>query len=204
MKLIAYNKTERGGMTGGYSSTSIAYTREGRCQVHIKVQSYHSQPTFFERYYADGLLEKLSLLCERYHTTEWTNLPDSDIRMYDAPSGSIRFTFEGGTEIVLGSRKKYPDQFHEMYQELAELINESKAYAVERETGEEAPFMGPLTMGSMFDLQKNMQAASVPAGKPADQNESSANWAKFCGNCGAEFQGTQRFCAECGSPRQRR
>lgn len=196
MKLISYSSSESGGMNGSYSSTYIAYTDDGRCKVDIANKPFYSQPIKRVRYYADGLLENLSEVCARYNVIDWTDLPDQQVFIYDAPTFSDCFTFENGTKIALGSGKQYPRQFHEMNRELEKLIRESESYGVDLEITEEASLV---TMGMM----PGPVAQPVNFQDVGRQGEESAKLAKFCTNCGAEFIGNQKFCAECGSVRQK-
>lgn len=194
MKLVAYSSSESGGMNGGRSLTSITYTGEGRCKVTTANKPFHNQPTRHENYYADGLLEKLSAVCERYNVISWTDLPDNEIILLDGATSSENFTFNNGITITLGSRKKYPPNAHEMFEELKELIEESLNYGTEMEVTIEEP-MAPM---SLMEFQMNMHAKKQDTGK---QETETANLAKFCSNCGAKFTGDQKFCAECGAKR---
>lgn len=195
VKLISYSFSEHGGMNGGRESTYIAYTDDGRCHVDMSSKPFHSQPITRVRYDSDGLLEKLSEVCERYHVTSWTDLPDQQMTMYDAPTVSICFTFENNIIISLGSRKQYPVQFHEMYQELNKLIQESEDNAIDRtvEVIEEKPFMGM--------MMPELNGKTISVQESGNQGEDITKWAKFCINCGAKFTGNQKFCPECGSVR---
>lgn len=202
MKLIAYSSSEGGGMMGGYSSTSIAYTDDGRCKVNKAGRTFHSEPIRKETYYADGLLEKLSEVCERYRVIEWENLPGETVTMLDAPSGSDSFTFENGTKIILESRRIYPGYVYEMHQEVNKLIEESKRYGVDFEVTEEAASM--LMFGQMMKTGKVEDVNGQNPGTVqtiTSQNPESIKWAKFCAICGTEFQENQKFCSECGSVR---
>lgn len=197
MKLIAYSSSESGGMLGGRSSKSIAYTDDGRCKVKISGKTFHSEPIKHVTYYADGLLDKLSEVCERYNVISWTDLPDQTIAMHDAAKSRDSFTFENGTIITLSSEKQYPKQAREMYGELNRLIEESESYGVDAEvTIEENSFA---TMG-MMSFQT---AGPVQAQKVGTQGEDVSQWAKVCACCGTKFEGNQKFCAECGAVRQK-
>ena len=199
MKLIAYYSSEHGGMLGGYSLTEIAYTSDGRCKVHTAGRTFHSEPITHKRYYADGLLEKLTVVCERYNVISWTDLPKSNIFMHDAPSGSDKFTFEDGTKIILGSDMQYPAHASDMFGELKQLISESLNYSVDLEVTEEAPGFAMGMMGMMTNMPQN----PVKVQKAPDQADGTTKWASFCVDCGAKFMGSQRFCAECGSVRKK-
>lgn len=194
MRLIAYSSSESGGMMGGYSSTNITYTEDGRCQVNISNRPFHSQPLTHVKYYADGLLEKLSEVCERYNVISWTDLPEQKIIMLDAANNTDNFTFEDGTKIVLGSRIQYPEHASEMYEEFNKIIRESEGYGVDREVTEEEPFMSMEMMA--FQVDKPVKDQTT-----AGNVEDTSIWARFCVNCGAEFIENQKFCAECGSVR---
>lgn len=198
MKLIAYNSSESGGMLGSYASTKIFYTSDGRCRVDTASKVLHSDPITHVTYYADGLLEKLSEVCERYNVIGWTDLPENNIFMHDSSSKKDNFSFEDGTIIVLGSSKKYPEHAGEMYGELKQLINDSENYAVDLEVTEESSIFTMGMMGKMPNMTPNM----VNVIKPANQNDESIKWAQYCVDCGAKFNGSQRFCAECGSVRK--
>lgn len=197
MKLISYSSSESGGMNGSYSSTYIAYSDDGRCKVDIANRTNHSQPIKRVKYYADGLLEKLSEVCERYDIISWTDLPDQIVVMRDAPTVSECFTFENGTKIALGSGKQYPGLFHEMNQELEKFIRESESYGVDLEVIEETPF---ITMG-MMGAQVDKPVMPINVQNASSRSEGTIKWAKFCSDCGTEFMGNQKFCAECGSAR---
>lgn len=197
MKLIAYSISEGGGMNGGYFSTSIAYTDDGRCRVSTSTRPFHNQPTRHVRYFSDGLLDKLSLVCERYNVISWTNLPEHKIFMHDAATTNICYTFENGTKIVLGDRTMYPEYFSEMHQEFNKLIDEAEQINVEEKIEETLPF---LTMGMMAAQLNQPKATWVPV---SQTTEDPAAWAKFCADCGAKFTGNQKFCPECGSVRQK-
>ncbi|MCQ2522458.1 MAG: hypothetical protein MJ105_08775 [Lachnospiraceae bacterium] len=196
MKLISYNSSESGGMNGSYSSTSIAYTDDGRCEVNTANRPFHSQPIRRVRYYAEGLLEKLSEVCERYDVIHWTDLPQQKVTMYDAPSGSDCFVFDNGTKIVLESGMIYTQQIRDMYDELKPLIKVSENYGVDVMVTEEP---GIMTMGMMFGQTNRTVEVKCTSGKDEDMS----TWAKFCDSCGANFTGNQKFCAECGSPRKK-
>lgn len=195
MKLIAYETTRGGGMLGGYSSTSVTYTDDGRCKVDISGKTYHSEPIKHEVYYADGLLEKLSEVCKRYNVVTWTDIAGEKTGMLDEASSNDNFIFEDGTKIVIESGRIYPGYVHEMYCDFNQLIKESKDYGVDYKVTEEAPMMMGMMAAQMEGLFKVQYAGS--------QNKEVSKWAKFCVNCGAEFTGDQKFCAECGSMRQK-
>jgi len=195
MKLIAYSTGKAGGMCGSNSSTSITYTEDGRCKVSNSERPLQSQTTRIETYFADGLLQKLSEICERYHVIEWTDLPDEDIFMHDASTYSETFTFENGTKISLGSRKKTPAQAGEMAREINELIMESRKYGTDAEVTEESFLaMGMMMTGIGSDFSKGQEIAN--------QGKRTIQLAKFCKNCGTPFEGIQKFCTECGSARE--
>lgn len=196
MKLIAYKTARYGGMLGGHSSTSVTYTDDGRCKVDSSGKTYHSEPITHEIYYAEGLLEKLSEVCERYHVITWTDIAGEKIRMLDEASGSDNFTFEDGTKITIESGRIYPGYVHEMYCEFKQLIEESKSYGVDFEVTEEAPMM----MMGMMTAQKEGFGRTQHVVR---ENMEASKWAKFCTNCGTEFKGEQKFCVECGSMRQK-
>lgn len=147
MKLVAYNSSETGGMNGVYSLISVFYDKDGRCKVEIAHRSFHNQPTKYTNYYAEGLLEKLSEVCERYNVISWTNLPANNMFLHDAPTINDCFSFENGTKISLGSKTQYPLEAFDLFQEIKSLISESESYCVEKEVREEAP--APLAMGMM-------------------------------------------------------
>lgn len=207
MRLIAYSSSEGGGMNGSYSSCDIAYTGDGRCRVQISSRAFHNKPTVNTRYYAEGLLEKLSNVCERYNVSSWENQPDRETFMYDATSGSKTFIFEDGTRINLGSGKIYPEQANEMFQELYGLIRESRDYGVDLEITEDSPF-AMMSMGMMAGQPapaKTKEAASPADGGVSRVQSSEGNepkWAKYCSQCGAKFNENQKFCAECGCIRE--
>lgn len=196
MKLIAYSSSESGGMNGGYSSTSVIYTDDGRCKVNIAGRTFHSQPTKRVTYYADGLLDKMSAVCEQYRVSDWTDLPDQKVFMYDAATSSDCFTFENGTKITLGSGKQYPENAREVFQEINKLIAESETYGVDVEITEEELF------GTMGMMQLNHTVNSDKLQTAGKQETDTSGWAKFCADCGTEFTGNQKFCAECGSLRR--
>lgn len=197
MRLITYSMSESGGMNGSYLSKYIAYTDDMSCKVEIVDKPFHNQPTKRVKYYADGLLEKLSEVCEKYNVISWTDLPEQQIFMHDAAAVSICFTFENGVKIGLGSGKRYPEHFHEMYQELEKLIRESENYGTDlAEVTEETPFMA---MGMMM----SSMGQSLCGQTPERQEKENTEWAKFCANCGAKFMENQKFCAECGSVRSK-
>lgn len=204
MKLIAYNSSEGGGMNGGYSSISIAYTEDGRCVVIKSNRAFHNQPMRTVKYFADGLLERLSEVCRRYDVIHWTDLPAQTAAMLDAPSGSDCFTFEDGTKIVINNGAIHPQKVRDMYQEFMPLIRESEAYGTNAEATEEKP--AAMTMG-MFFAQTNQVYKVQTSDRPTEsvgRNNDTSEWAGFCGNCGAKFSGNQKFCAECGEMRQKR
>ncbi|MCQ2519046.1 MAG: hypothetical protein MJ107_00805 [Lachnospiraceae bacterium] len=198
MKLIAYSTASSGGMLGGRSSTSVFYTDDGRCKVEITDKPAHNQPTTHKKYYADGLLEKLSEICERYNVAGWTNLTGESISMLDAASGSDKFTFENGTTVILESKMAYPQYVYEMFQEFRELIKDFKGSDVEVEVTEDAPFTFA-SMGMMGFQTANNVNPKVDERRDQDVSD----WAKFCRNCGTKFEGNQKFCAECGSVREK-
>ncbi len=208
MRLIAYSSSEGGGMNGSYSSYDIAYTGDGRCRVQISSRAFHNQPIIDTRYYAEGLLEKLSNVCERYNVSSWVNLPDCEIFMHDAPSGNNTFTFEDGTRINLGSGKIYPEQANEMLRELYGLIRESRNYGVDLQITEGAPF-AMMSMGMMAGQPapaKTTEAASQTDEGASIIQSSEGNepkWVKYCSQCGAKFNENQKFCAECGCIREK-
>ena len=210
MKLIAYVKSSSGGMMGGAAYEEIKYTEEGKCYFYSRNKQMHSSPTVTNKYYADGLLDKLSAVCERYNVSSWYNLPDTDIFMYDAASTSITFTFEDGTNISIGDRTKCPDMWLDFWDEFRELIKQSKDYAVDEVTETEESVnmfgMGMMAMGMMGDPMSNNMIVNV-------QNDTNCNnatsieeskWAKFCIECGNGFSGAERFCGNCGAPRQKK
>lgn len=192
VKLISYSSSQGGGMLGGYSSTSITYSEDGRCKVSCSNKPMHNQPTEHITYYADGLLEKFSELCERYNVISWTDLPDLNITMLDAGTSTDTFTFEGGTIISLSSGKQLPVQARIMFQELAELLNEAKDNALDIEVIQVEENMMPMgMMGNQLlkNAETNIQSINAPQS------------AKFCSNCGSKFSGEQKFCPECGTKR---
>lgn len=225
MKLIEFRASESGGMNGSRSSTSVAYTDEGRCKVNIVSKPFHNQPTTHVKYYADGLLDKLSEVCERYHVIEWKDLPEQDLFMHDAPTIYEHFTFEDGTKIDLGSKKKYPEHAGDMFHELYRLIDESESYSVNREVlvEEDSPMMMgmmPFGMMSMGMMSEGMKFDQTPPGgndqkaggsgsgsssvsNGGNQGEEAVKWAKFCNQCGTPFEGNQKFCSECGAIRNK-
>lgn len=199
MKLISYSSITGGGMAGGHSSTFITYTEDGRSKVETSDKPYHSSSTTHVIYYAEGLLEKLSDVCERYNVITWTYLPDNDILVYDEASSTDHFIFEDGTDIVLGNRTKSPTEAREMYHEFVALIKDSINYATElkEEHIKEQPFLMMGMMGqmpSMADVRFDVPKTDTP-------KEDASTWAKFCKECGAEFKGSQKFCPECGALR---
>lgn len=195
MRLIAYSSSEGGGMNGSFSSTSVSYTNDGRCRVNTDNRPFHNQPIKHVKYYADGLLEKLSEVCERYNVSNWTDLPEQNMFMYDAPTSNVYFTFEDGTKIDLGSRKQYPKQAHELFREIDDLIAESKDYAVDVEVVEEPAMTMGMSMGmSMMAVSDNF----VKAPESAEMK-----WSKFCASCGERFTGDEKFCAHCGTKREK-
>lgn len=200
MKLIAYSSSESGGMMGGYSSTHIFYTEDGRCKVETAGRTYHSQPIEHITYYADGLLEKLSEVCEKYNVDNWKDLPYDKINMLDAALSSKNFKFENGDNITLDSDKIYPQNIElmcrDMYQEIIALIDDSKNYGIDKKITEEEPVMSMGMMGMMgMTLQQAVQ--------PVREQASTFQEAKFCNICGAKFLDEQKFCAECGAPRNK-
>lgn len=197
MKLTAYSVSKGGGMMGGRSSVEVTYTLDGRTLVRTADQAYHSQPTVQEQYTADGLLEQLSLICEGYQVADWTDLPDETIFMHDAGSFTYTFTFEGGTQIVVSSRKKSPPGFGDLIYELRERIAQARANAGDVQTAEEPD--APMTMGMMF--RQPMTMAQYQAAAPGTPTGA---WAKFCAACGTAFTGNEKFCPECGSKREKR
>ncbi|MCQ2543376.1 MAG: hypothetical protein MJ126_04365 [Lachnospiraceae bacterium] len=202
MKLISYNTSKAGGMLGGFSSTSITHTEDGRCKVIISNKYTHNDPCIKETYYADGLLEKLSEICERYNIINLKEMPGQTIVMLDDPSGQTSYEFEDGTKIVLEKGKIYPDFDYNMFHEFNELIEESKSYGVDMEVTQETFGMPMGMMGMMGMSMLNGQVTKIDkALDNASQSEDDSKWARFCSNCGNEFVGKQKFCAECGSPR---
>lgn len=199
MKLVAYTSGEGGGMLGGHSSTSVNYTGDGRCQVLLMNRLTHNHPYEKVKYYADGLLEKLNEVCERYNVSSWTDLPGEEIAMLDSPSRSENFTFLGGTRIAFDNRRIYPDYVWEMLREIKQLIEESKKYAVDVEVSEEVPLMA-MSMMSMNDINAGNKADNVQKESVQDDD---VKWAKFCIDCGTKFVGDQKFCGECGAVRQK-
>lgn len=197
MKLIAYNSSKGGGMTGGHSSISIKYSEDGRCKVCSSIKTMHSQPTEQMTYYADGILDKLGELCERYNVINWTNLPDLDLKMYDGETSSDTFIFEDGIKINLNSGKQLPDQACQMFQELLELVNEykDKANNIEVIQVEENMMMGMMNMSLMNNQTLKKTEVNV-------QNIDITKFDKFCSECGSEFNGNQKFCSECGATRK--
>lgn len=165
MKLIDYNASVSGGMMGGYSLTSVTYTQDGRCLVSTVSRDFHSSPTRKEKYYADGLLDKLSEVCERYQVIQWTDLPEQDMRMCDAADSSQCFTFEDGTKICLDTKKRYPLSAPDMFGELNELIRNSESYGVDKEVTIEENTMMPLGMMNMGMM--NMGMMGNPMNNPA-------------------------------------
>lgn len=196
MKLIAYSSTESGGMTGNYSSTSVTRTRDGRCRVEIARKDFHSEPLRRVKYYADGLLEKIGEVCERYEIINWTDLPELDIFMHDASRHSQSFIFEHGPDIILDSKKMIPPAAHEMYQEIDRLILESESYGTDVEITEDTP-LPPM---GMMAWQTEQTAKVQDSGSP---DTGTSRWAKFCTSCGTRFHEEQKFCAECGSSRKK-
>lgn len=192
VKLIAYSSSQGGGMMGGYSSMSISYAEDGRCKVSSSNKLMHNQPTEHVVYYADGLLEKLSELCERYNVISWTDLPDLNITMYDAATSTDTFTFEDETRISLCSDKQLPAQAHTMFRELAELVKDARSQAADIEVTQVEENM--MFMGMMGN-----QAVQSP--KIETQSMDNTQWARFCSNCGSKFNGEQKFCSECGTKR---
>lgn len=196
MKLISYNSSESGGMLGGYSSTSISYTDDGRCKVVIANRINHSQPIERMTYYAEGLLEKLSEVCERYEVGSWKDLPELDMHVLDEASRSQSFLFENGPDVVLDNKKMYPQCAHEVFQEINRLIKESKSYGANVEITEEQPM---LAMGMMAF----QTSAASKVTDSSSKGSAAAKWANFCANCGTKFMVDQKFCSECGAARPR-
>lgn len=198
VKLVAYSSSKSGGMMGGCSSTSIVYTGDGRCKVSSSSRFMHNQPLIRETYYSEGLLEKLSALCERYHVMDWTDLPDLNLTVYDEAAVTYCFTFGGGNVVSLGSGKRFPDQAGEMFRELAELIKEARDNAADLEvTQVEENLMNM----SLADAMRMMNNQMVESPETKSQSICPAKMARFCSNCGYQFEGEQKFCPECGTAR---
>ena len=73
-----------------------------------------------------SVLTGVDEIIERYHMTEWKDLPKTDLFALDAPSMSLTCEFSDGTSIRLGSDLDMPDQ---AYPAITELLNYIKTCA---------------------------------------------------------------------------
>lgn len=192
MKLIRYSVSSGGGMLGGNYSKRVEYDKNGKCFVEEKSKMTHSDPTYTTSYYADGLLEKLSILCDKYSVRGWTDLPDNDMKMLDGESHNYSFTFDDGLSIKFGDDKKSPEGWRDFWNEASKLFDEAENSAINKKTTKEenGPFMfGFMNKTSMVEFQQiKPQVLTKP---------------KFCSMCGAKFDNdNQDFCPNCGAVRK--
>ena len=61
-------------------------------------------------------------IIERYHMTEWKDLPKTDIIALDAPSLSFTYEFSDGSVYRLGSDLEMPDQAYQAVREILQYI----------------------------------------------------------------------------------
>ncbi len=194
MKLISYYRYSSGTMMGGRSSFTVSYTPEGRCLCESQSKSSANLPLYVTRYYADGLLEKMDSVCEKYRVYSWTDLPEAvNFGMMDGGASGTVFRFEDGTEILLGDGKLPPAESIALWEEIGALLKEAEAYGVDA-----GPKPSSLPEG--FELQNSMLAhfyeelVYVPFGQKA-----AAPAPKFCSCCGNRLEPGQAFCGECGA-----
>ena len=202
MRLISYSSGESGSMMGGRSSLSISYTDDGRCRVSSSQSVGQSLTTKCVTYYAEGLLDKLSEVCERYNVIEWKDVPGPKIFMVDAGTSRQTFSFENGVKICFESGKRYPEYAGDMFSEIDALITESESYAVDVEVSEETFGMGMMGMMGMMNMMNDQNKQVVKDPDYFKRNEDTSAWAGVCDGCGTPFTGAQKFCAECGAARR--
>lgn len=194
---------------------TIEYTKDGKCLFDSLEKSRHDSPVYVKKYFAEGLLDKIGEVCERYNIISRTNLQKSNIVMYDAPSYYYTFMFEDGTRITFGSDTECPAQWPDAHGEINELIKESENYGTDVEEekvssdvpGTPMANMQSGIMGGMMGYMEtviNLKLADERSKAQSDTPSPASGWVAFCSQCGTQFKDGQRFCSECGAVRSRK
>lgn len=204
MKLIRFDNSSGGGMRGENSRITVHYTADGKCLVNSSGKDAWNTPTYIKNYYADGLLDKIGEVCERYAVHTWTDLPNNDFFMLDAPSRTVNFIFDDGTKIKLTNNTRTPDAWREVSSAISELIEESETYGIDAAV-ELSPFGMMMGKTEIIRVQPKSGAAapaapaSAPTAEVAPDAPAPEKKAKFCPTCGYKAGGNSKFCPECGA-----
>lgn len=116
-----------GGELGDSYSVELTMEEAEDGTPDVKV-GYYNQPTHSDKArtktvrLGSFVITGVQEIIDRYHMTEWTDLPKSEYVLLDAPTSRLTYGYSDGTVYHLDSGDEWPDGAYEAVQEILNYI----------------------------------------------------------------------------------